>query len=114
MKSLLVISATLMVGAGIFGFVDYKKKEQSKEFNALYKEEKPVVQQPSPEIVTSPVPVIAVAEEIIENTKSTVNKKTKKGKHKRIKYTQFSRAIPREALEEVEKEEPSSPVKKEE
>ena len=110
MKSLLFIAAALMVGAGIYGFVDYKKKEQSKAFKALYKEEKPAVQQPSPEIITAPVPVMAVSEETVANTKSIASKK---GKHKRIKYTQFSRAIPKEGtVEEMEIEEPAPPVKK--
>jgi len=105
MRSLIFISAALMVAAGIFGFVDYKKKEQSKEFKALYQEEKPVVQQPAPEIISSPAPVIAVketSEETVDNTKNTVSKKAKKGNHKRIKYSQFSRA---------DIEEPAPPVK---
>jgi hypothetical protein len=101
MKLLLLIGATLMTGAGIYGFVDYKKKEQIKAFKALYKEEKPVVQQPTPEIVTSPAPIM-----VFKNNDAP-GKKSKKGKHKKVRYTQFSRA----AIEEMEIEEPAPPVK---
>jgi hypothetical protein len=113
MKSLLLIGATLMAGAGIYGFVDYKKKEQSSAFKTLYKEEKPVVQQPTPEIFFSPAPVVAEAtmdEEKVVKTKKGANKK---GKHKQVRYTQFSRAIPREGdIEEMVEEDPEPPLKK--
>lgn len=40
MKSMLYIGAVLMIGASIYGFVDYKKTSRSKEFKSLYHEEK--------------------------------------------------------------------------
>ncbi|MES1197913.1 MAG: hypothetical protein ABUL41_01395 [Chitinophagaceae bacterium] len=40
MKSILFIGATLMIGATIYGFVDYKKTSHSKEFRNLYEKEK--------------------------------------------------------------------------
>jgi hypothetical protein len=118
MKSLLFIGATLMVGAGIYGFVDYKKKNESKQFKALYKEEKPVVQQPTqqpaPEVVTSPVPAV-VAQREVENKKNAA-KMNVKSKPPKFSPKQFSRAIPtEEAIEEmvVPAEEEPAPPKKE-
>lgn len=115
MRTLLFIGATLMVGAGIYGFVDYRKKEQNRAFQALYKQEKPAVQQPAPEIVTSPVPIVPVAEvtvKTISHDKSAARKKARKEKFKKISYKQFSRAIPEEVLEEVKIEQTPPPVKK--
>ncbi|MEO7923695.1 MAG: hypothetical protein ABIR30_08445 [Chitinophagaceae bacterium] len=40
MKSILYVSATLMIVASIYGFVDYKQTSQKKEFNNMYAEEK--------------------------------------------------------------------------
>ena len=40
MKSILYVGATLMIGASIYGFVDYKKTSQKKEFSTMYGEEK--------------------------------------------------------------------------
>jgi hypothetical protein len=110
MKSLLFIGATLMVGAGIYGFVDFKKKNQSREFKTLYKEEKPVVQQPSPEVITSPVATVATEKkEIVVETKNATGKKTVKRKFKSVPPKAFSRA---KLEEEVRLEEPA-PMKKE-
>lgn len=36
MKSILYVGATLMIGAGIYGFVDYKKTNHNKEFVKMY------------------------------------------------------------------------------
>ena len=36
MKSILYVGATLMIGASIYGFVDYKKTSHSKEFSNMY------------------------------------------------------------------------------
>ncbi len=111
MKSLLFIGATLMAGAGIYGFVDFKKKEQSTAFKSLYKEEKPIVQQPAPEVITSPVPTVAVEkkEPVAESKKAT-----NKGKQKSVKYLpkNFSRAIPEAEIELIEEDVvPAPPVK---
>ena len=40
MKSILYVGATLMIGASIYGFVDYKQTSQKKEFTSMYAEEK--------------------------------------------------------------------------
>jgi hypothetical protein len=117
MKSLLFIGATLMVGAGIYGFVDFKKKNQSREFKTLYKEEKPVVQQPSPEVITSPVATTATEKkEIVVEAENAAGNKTVKRKFKSLPPKAFSRAIPKEeAIEEmvVPAEEEQAPLKKE-
>lgn len=38
MKSILYVGATLMIGASIYGFVDYSKTRNNKEFNNMYAE----------------------------------------------------------------------------
>jgi hypothetical protein len=43
MKSVLYVGATLMIGAGIYGFVDYNKTSRHKEFKNLYTEKKVIV-----------------------------------------------------------------------
>lgn len=40
MKSILYAGAALMIGASIYGFVDYKKTSREKEFTGMYAEEK--------------------------------------------------------------------------
>lgn len=55
MKSILYVGATLMIGASIYGFVDYKKTSQHKTFTGMYDPnelKEPVV------IKTNPAPVI--------------------------------------------------------
>ena len=38
MKSILYVGATLMIGASIYGFVEYKQTSQKKEFTSMYAE----------------------------------------------------------------------------
>jgi predicted GIY-YIG superfamily endonuclease len=38
MKSILYVGATLMIGASIYGFVDYEKTKNKKEFTNMYRE----------------------------------------------------------------------------
>ncbi|MGQ0740169.1 MAG: hypothetical protein ACT4OJ_14050 [Bacteroidota bacterium] len=40
MKSMLYVGATLMIGASIYGFVDYKQTHNKKEFKEMYAERK--------------------------------------------------------------------------
>ena len=69
MKSMLYVGATLMIGASIYGFADYKKNSQRKEFKSMYTEEKKtepvtdaVKKEPAPvnekEVVTKSKPVV--------------------------------------------------------
>lgn len=41
MKKMLYAGAALMIGASVYGFVDFKKTSKKKEFKAMYVEEKP-------------------------------------------------------------------------
>ena len=58
MKSILYVGATLMIGASIYGFIDYKQTSQKKEFTSMYAEEKAT----EPEEIT-----------VTEKTKPVVN-----------------------------------------
>jgi hypothetical protein len=40
MKSILYVGATLMIGASIYGFANYKKNNHKKEFTRMYEMEK--------------------------------------------------------------------------
>jgi hypothetical protein len=73
MKSMLYVGASLMIGASIYGFVDYKQNHSKKGFTEMYREV-------SHETVK---PVVAVQEEKKEIAKTetvvpTVAKKTAK------------------------------------
>jgi len=41
MKSILYVGATLMIGASIYGFVNYQQTSKKKEFTNMYKETQP-------------------------------------------------------------------------
>ncbi len=72
MKSILYVGATLMIGASIYGFVDYKQTQGKKEFKEMYAEEKvPVFVDENK--VTEPEPVVTKDPVIFKNVSS--NKK---------------------------------------
>ena len=48
MKSILYVGAALMIGASIYGFIDYKKASHKEEFTAMYDEKKSVTPVPEP------------------------------------------------------------------
>jgi hypothetical protein len=64
MKSILYAGAALMIGASIYGFVDYKQTSQKKEFSGMYADEK---KSATPEVVTTEIkkeevaPVVPIA-----------------------------------------------------
>jgi len=68
MKSILYVGATLMIGASIYGFVDYKKTSHSKTFTGMYELKEPV------EIKTNPAPAIQEKTEPVFASKKTVVK----------------------------------------
>lgn len=73
MKSILYVGATLMIGASIYGFVDYKQTHQEKEFKEMYAAETPetpadIIKEPT---VTEPV----VKKDIVVTKKKTSSKK---------------------------------------
>lgn len=107
MKSVLFVGAALMIGASIYGFVDYKKTSHDKKFTRMYEDEKatvtPVTTEP---VVTDRADVSpATAEEVSEKTTAAATdpaKKTapvKKKKYKRIRAELFSRAPIREEVD---------------
>lgn len=111
MKAFLLIGASLMAGAGIYGYADYKKANLRKEFQTLYKEVPPKVAQeavlditppaaPQVEPVPLDVPVYVVknGKVVAEKKPATTKKKAEKKKHKILHAKEFSRA----ALEEFE------------
>jgi hypothetical protein len=98
MKPLLYIGAALMIGAGIYGFVDFKNKNQRREFQSLYRQEQPKkFQAPAP---VKPGPAIPGSltekkDTVVVNTAAS-GKPVIKKKNKKFTSKQFSRA----ALEE--------------
>lgn len=80
MKSILYVGATLMIGASIYGFVDYKQTSHKKEFTTMYSEEKLT----EPTVVAENKELIAeVKKEEVANTevkKSVVKKSSTKKK----------------------------------
>lgn len=93
MKSMLYVGATLMIGASIYGFVDYKQTHQKKAFQDMYKEQKKAV-------VVSPAeekPVIA------EEKTSTPVVKEKKVNSKKLKTEPKEELLP--VIEPVSEEE---------
>jgi hypothetical protein len=131
MKPLFLIGAALMVGAGIYGFIDYKKTSHRREFQSLYKEKKEEPKEEvedatpaPPEVVQNeiqegttpdsvvveevpvdvPVYVVKNGKVVAEKKQVAIDKKTAKKKVKRFRPKQFSRA---EMEEEIMLEEPA-------
>ena len=98
MKAILIISASLMVGASVYGFMDYRQRSESKAFRELYKETKT---QPL-ETVEAPAPTASGGERPSRPDAGVMKKQApvKKAVKKKRKVTKemFSRA----ALEKVE------------
>jgi hypothetical protein len=91
MKSVLYVGATLMIGASIYGFVDYKHTRSKKEFKEMYTVAKTQAQEPDSENLQEEKEVKPVAEtkvvanEAIRKTKAITTKKVqKKNKKKRV------------------------------
>jgi hypothetical protein len=107
MKTILYIGATLMIGASIYGFVDYKKTSRNKEFKNMYETKEttaPVTSTvESDELTIKPaIHSPANAETTIIQKENKKVKSEKSGKKKKFSYKLYSRA----ALEEkyIEKE----------
>jgi len=130
MKSILYIGAVLMTGACIYGFVDYRKTSNRKEFKSLYRTETASTKTAlSPEQVRD----VNAIEKVNEKTKiaepatvnsdvdkterakeispvKTVNGTRKFSKRKKLNYKLYSRAVlekfePPVIVEDVEKTE---------
>ena len=109
MKSILYVGATLMIGASIYGFIDYKKTNHRKEFKGMYETSKTgEITEPSPtkkkveldESATDKISVEPVTEgdySVPAVKKTTLKEPTPKTKSKNVKkrklnYKSFSRA----------------------
>ncbi len=70
MKSVLYVGATLMIGASIYGFVDYKQTGSKKEFKDMYAGEKVA---PTEKVTDSKIfePVTSVKEITVADVKAT-------------------------------------------
>ncbi|MEO6612650.1 MAG: hypothetical protein ABIT05_14600 [Chitinophagaceae bacterium] len=77
MKSILYVGATLMIGASIYGFVDYRQTSYKKEFTDMYVEEK----TGEPVVVVSPGKTEPVAEPMVNQA---VTRKTKPAVTKKV------------------------------
>lgn len=77
MKSILYVGATLMIGASVYGFVDYKQTRNKKEFKEMYAQEKAITPV---EIISGKTTAPLVKKEadsyrIVSNEKKAVIKK---------------------------------------
>jgi hypothetical protein len=82
-----------MAGAGIYGFVDYKKASLRKEFQSLYQEE--------PKKATpAATPVEAVKRDIVleEKKLEAISKKYAEKQQTEIRPEDFSRAVIKEEI----------------
>jgi hypothetical protein len=82
MKSILYVGATLMIGASIYGFVDYKKQSHNKTFTGMYESKEPVVTKTNtvPSIEERAEPVFAgrkLSKKTEPVTEDEINSKTK-------------------------------------
>jgi hypothetical protein len=111
MKSILYVGATLMIGACIYGFVDYKKTSSRKEFINMYKaKEQPVlpVTIVKTNEVTTKKETVAAEKPVTDTTTAVVKKISVAGKkyipvkRKKLSYKLFSRAALDEKVESRE------------
>lgn len=121
MKPILYLSATLMIGASIYGFVDYKKTTRNADFKTLYdkkevanpataSEKENIGKMAEPtgttttEVVT-PVKSIEKEKPITKKTVHSISKNSSFKKQKKLDPKLFSRAPLREypAIEETPK-----------
>ncbi|HSU27446.1 MAG TPA: hypothetical protein VLJ68_03635 [Chitinophagaceae bacterium] len=110
MKSILYVGATLMIGASIYGFVDYKNANHDKQFSKMYEPQpvkEPVVEEPI--LVTKDGPAVVTEKPVAKSVSVVTEKKTVK--KRKFKFSEFSRA-PLDA-KYLEKEIKIEPVKTE-
>ncbi|MCY7311445.1 MAG: hypothetical protein LH619_11755 [Chitinophagaceae bacterium] len=110
MKSILYVGATLMIGASIYGFVDYKQTHGKKEFKEMYAEEKETdimdeEKVTEPELYVKEEPVIF---KNVSNNKKAVVKKQAVNKEDEeivtsIKPIGDDEAIATSVIKEIEK-----------
>jgi len=72
MKSIFYVGATLMIGASIYGFVDYQKTSHKKEFSNMYKE--PATTDPEKTVVEKKLTPTENKTTVTTEKKATVKK----------------------------------------
>jgi len=72
MKSIFYVGATLMIGASIYGFVDYQKTSHKKEFSNMYKE--PANTEPEKTVAEKKVIPAENKKVLVTEKKATVKK----------------------------------------
>ena len=113
MKSMLYVGAALMIGASIYGFVDYKQTSKQKEFTKLYSADDPdkdpvltVIEKKNVKADEDPAIKTAVTKKTTESKVAATGQKkkpvVKKKKRKKFNSDMFSRAPLREEREIVE------------
>lgn len=86
MKSILYVGATLMIGASIYGFVDYKKSQDKAGFKTMYTEVKKPVEEPAADVKEPAINSTAYNKTATGNTETkTAVAKTNKKAAKKIK-----------------------------
>lgn len=86
MKSILYVGATLMIGASIYGFVDYKKSQDKAGFKNMYTEVKKPVEEPAADVKEPAINSTADNKTASGNTETkTAVTKTNKKAAKKIK-----------------------------
>ena len=130
MKSILYVGATLMIGASIYGFVDYNKTRNKKEFKDMYVDKEvaqPVVEKKlsavNPEKIETPVDDKKIAANNVTVSNTGKEEKNVVKARKLKKRTFNTRLFSRGALDEkyirdekIKEEDPKSktePVKNE-
>ena len=106
MKSILYVGATLMIGASIYGFVDYNQTRNKKEFKNMYAEKETTkpAEEKLPVVITKKIetPVVqkkaADDQSTVGNTATTKKPVAKIKKQKKRKFN--TRLFSRGALDE--------------
>jgi hypothetical protein len=103
MKSILYVAAVVMIGASVYGFIDYSKTSRHKEFKTMYDEPRatePVVAKENksnviaPETASKKDPDTTATEQPVTPVKKIKKKRT-------LNLASFSRAPLREKRETV-------------
>ncbi|HEX7846996.1 MAG TPA: hypothetical protein VF476_14440 [Chitinophagaceae bacterium] len=71
MKSILYVGATLMIGASIYGFVDYKKASHNKKFTGMYESKEikePVIEKKEPAAAMEDVKPVQAEKKVAKKT----------------------------------------------
>ena len=71
MKSILYAGAALMIGASVYGFVDYRQNSRNTEFKNLYEEKQPALTPEVPKTEKAIVPVREISKVTKKNEESS-------------------------------------------